>query len=99
MGQTKEIIVKFESIQPLRDRREFTSALSDLVHVGVYLENADAGICKFFLRPLAQSTGPQFIDGTAARIHKWLKARGSPSFVDLYDATGSPIRKVDGFTA
>jgi hypothetical protein len=100
VGQTKEIIVKFESLAPSKDRRDFCSTLADVFHIGVYLEgpfSTDSQYCKFFLRPLSRNTqsAAQFIDVIAEHTKLWLQDRKTPSSVELYSADGDPIQTID----
>jgi hypothetical protein len=99
MGQTKEVVVRFESADPLGDRRDFSSTLADIVHVGVYLEgpfSGDDGYCKFFLRPLSRNTqsAGQFLDVVTENTQRWLQGREAPLSVDLCDAEGRITRTI-----
>jgi len=97
MGHPKEVLVKFDSTIPRRDRRDFAESLEDSLHVGVYLEGRflEQSGCKFFVRLLpGKSGGRKLVDILSIQTKKWMNSRQQPDVVELFDERGQLITSI-----
>jgi hypothetical protein len=101
MAHPKELLVKFNSTAPRKDRQDFARSLEDAVHVGVYLEgpSSEQSVCKFFVRLLPGRTGGEkLVDVVSGQTKKWMNSRQQPEVVELFDERGQLITSISRTT-